>query len=125
MLIRRADEIDGRPVAMAGVRDVEMRMLVGRDDGAENFSMRHFTVAPGGHTPRHEHGYEHEVFVLAGQGRVEFDGETHPIRAGDALLVEPNRIHQFTNDSEDTLAFLCLVPSSFDCGGEAVPTPGS
>ena len=125
MLIRRADEMESRPVAMEGVRDVSMRLMVGREDGAPTFSMRHFRVEPGGHTPRHTHNYEHEVYVVAGRGTAESAGEHHPIRAGDVLFVEPNVLHQFVADAGEPLEFLCLVPTQFDCGGEMSPTPGS
>ncbi|MHC5003769.1 MAG: cupin domain-containing protein [Planctomycetota bacterium] len=126
MLIRRAERMEGQPVAMDGAKDVQMRLMVGRDDGAPNFSMRHFTVLPGGHTPRHQHNYEHEVYVVEGRGRVEREGQLHEISAGDVLYVEPNVIHQFTNPTDAPLKFLCLVPTSFDCGAdEPAPTPGS
>ena len=124
MLIRRPDETPGTPVDLDGVKDVEMRMMVGRADGAPNFSMRHFTVQPGGHTPHHSHNYEHEVVIVEGEGEVEYDGDVHPIRAGDVLFVEPNVTHQFRTGGS-TLKFMCLVPVSFDCGGERAPTPGS
>jgi quercetin dioxygenase-like cupin family protein len=126
MLIRRADEMDGVPMQMEGVEGVTMRLMVGRSDGAPNFAMRHFTVEPGGHTPRHTHNYEHEVFVVAGRGRAEHGGEFREIQAGDVLFVEPNVLHQFVNDGDEPLQFLCLVPVSHDCGtGECVATPGS
>jgi quercetin dioxygenase-like cupin family protein len=118
--------MQGRPVEMDGVKGVSMRLMVGRADGAPNFSMRHFTVDPGGHTPRHSHNYEHEVFVIEGAGRIEDDGEMHDISAGDVLYMAPNRTHQFVNTSDRPLKFMCLVPSQFDCGaGETAPTPGS
>ena len=122
MLIRRADAMPGTPMEMEGVKDVTMRLLVGRGDGAPNFAMRHFTVDPGGHTPRHEHNYEHEVVILEGAAKVEYAGEIHDVAAGDVLLIQPNETHQFVNASESPLKFLCLVPTTHDCG---VPTPGS
>ena len=122
MLIRRADQIPGQPMQMEGVKGVQMRMMVGRADGAPNFAMRHFTVEPGGHTPRHSHNYEHEILVVGGSGRIEHDGEFRSIKAGDALFIEPNKTHQFVNDSAQPLQFICLVPVTFDCGK---PTPGS
>lgn len=126
MLIRRVDETTGDPVEMDGVEGVRMRVLVGRADGAPTFALRRFTVDPGGHTPNHRHNYEHEVVVLEGAGRVEHEGETRPIRAGDVLFVEPNAQHQFVNDGDAPLVFLCLVPVSFDCGADApAPVPGS
>jgi quercetin dioxygenase-like cupin family protein len=122
MIIRRADAMAGQPMQMEGVKGVEMRLMVGRADGAPTFAMRHFTVEPGGHTPRHSHNYEHEVYILSGRGRIEHDGALHDIRGGDVLFVEPNKVHQFVNEGEEPLRFLCLVPVTFDCGK---PTPGS
>jgi quercetin dioxygenase-like cupin family protein len=126
MLIRRAEEMDGQPVAMEGAKAVSMRLMVGREDGAPTFAMRHFTVEAGGHTPRHSHNYEHEVYVLDGVARVEYDGDFHEVRGGDVLLVAPNRTHQFVNIGPQPLQFLCLVPVEYDCGAEGVqPVPGS
>ena len=122
MLVRHADEMDGTPVRMEGADRVAMRLMVGRADGAPTFALRHFTVAPGGHTPRHSHDYEHEVFVVEGAGRIEQDGEMHDLRPGDVAFVKPNALHQFVNTGDGPFKFLCVVPVSFDCGK---PTPGS
>ena len=122
MLIRRADDMEGRPMTMDGAKDVTMKLMVGRADGAPNFSMRHFTVAAGGHTPRHSHDYEHEIYVVGGQGRVEQGGEFQDVRPGDVIFVQPNATHQLVNTGDDDFKFLCLVPVTFDCG---TPTPGS
>ena len=107
---------------MDGVKGVTMRMMVGRADSAPNFAIRHFTVEPGGHTPHHSHNYEHEVYIVEGEGQVEDNGEMHGIRAGDVLFVPHNAVHQFKNTGRQPLKFLCMVPVSFDCGK---PTPGS
>ncbi|MDZ4830953.1 MAG: cupin domain-containing protein [Phycisphaerae bacterium] len=110
------------PLDMDGTKDVSMKVMLGRTDGAPNFSIRQFRVGPGGFTPRHSHDYEHEVVVLGGSGTVEYDGGEHAIGEGDVLLVSPNKLHQFRADRGTELRFLCLVPVSFDCGK---PTPGS
>lgn len=122
MLIRKTDAAECGPLEMEGVEGVSMRVMVGREDGAPNFAMRHFVVAPGGHTPRHHHDYEHEVVVLAGRGEAFDRGEIRPIEAGDVLLVTPDAEHQFRNTGEAPLEFLCLVPLHGACGE---PVPGS
>ena len=122
MLIRRVEKTPGKPMAMEGAAGVTMRMMVGRADGAPNFAMRHFTVEAGGHTPRHSHDYEHEVYVVSGAAHVEQDGELDDLAEGDVVYIRPNTIHQFTNAGNEPLKFLCLVPVTFDCG---TPTPGS
>ena len=99
-----------------------MRILLGREQGMPNFSMRHFVVDPGGHTPHHQHDYEHEVVVLSGRGEAEYDGESQNIQPGDVLFVKADVLHQFRNTGEEPLQFLCLVPRDRNGGGEV---PGS
>lgn len=122
MIKHRRTDVPATEVCMEGASDVDMRLLIGREHGAPNFSLRQFTVKPGGHTPRHSHDYEHEVIVISGSGRVEHGGEFHDIMEGDVMLIEPNVTHQFTNDGDGSLEFLCLVPATFNCGEQ---TPGS
>ncbi len=122
MLIRSIEEMPAVPVSMVGAENVGMRLLLGRNDGAPTFAMRHFTVESGGHTPRHQHNYEHGIYVVGGTGTVEVAGESRAIKAGDSLFIEPNTEHQFRADGGVPLKFLCMVPTTFDCGK---PTPGS
>jgi quercetin dioxygenase-like cupin family protein len=74
--------------------------------------MREFEVEPGGHTPKHFHNYEHEIYVLDGRGVVVDGDEERPLNPGDVLLVSPNDVHQFRNTGSETLRFLCLIPNS-------------
>lgn len=121
MLIRNVHAEPHEPVAMEGAEGVAMRVMVGRDDGAPNFALRSFTVDPGGHSPRHSHDYEHEVFILSGGGEVLLDGAYRPVRPGDVVYVPADEEHQF-RAGDGGLRFLCLVPVDRNCGG---PTPGS
>ena len=72
--------------------------------------MRHFEVAPGGHTPEHAHGHEHEVFILEGTGVVRQGTQEHPLRPGTVVFVPPKQSHQFCNTGSTPLRFLCLIP---------------
>ncbi len=121
-LIRNIDETPLTPVEMPGVQGARMAVMVGRADGAPNFALRQFRVEAGGHTPRHSHDYEHEVFIVAGSGTILLEGKERPIRAGDVIYVPANEEHQFQAGAPEGLRFLCLVPMSRDCGD---PTPGS
>lgn len=106
------DEVDQKVVEMPGATGCQVRQLIGEKDGAKNFSMRQFEVEEGGHTPRHSHPYEHEIFVLAGLG-VAVDGDQErEIEAGDVIYVAPNDVHQFINTGDGPLSFLCLIPNS-------------
>lgn len=122
MLVRTLDAAQTKPVTMDGAQGVRMEILVGRADGAPNFAMRHFVVDPGGHTPHHQHDYEHQVVILEGEAEVTHGDEKRRLGAGSALMVDANCMHQFRNVGAGALRFICLVPVSFDCGK---PTPGS
>ncbi len=108
-------------VEMDGAEGASMAIMVGRSDGAPHFALRSFRVDAGGHTPRHSHDYEHEVYVVDGSGTVLLQGEERPIGSGDVIYVEADSEHQFRAGS-DGLRFLCVVPVDRNCGG---PTPGS
>ena len=51
-------------------KGIAARVVIGKSDGANNFCMRVFEIAPGGHTPKHSHAWEHEMFIHAGAGEV-------------------------------------------------------
>ncbi len=89
---------------------VTIRWIIGKDDGAPNFAMRVIEVEPGCNTPFHTHGFEHEVYILAGRGEVRgADGET-PVEPGTAVYVEPGERHGFFNTGDEALRFICVIP---------------
>jgi quercetin dioxygenase-like cupin family protein len=120
-LIRSLSTAATTPVQMDGVKGVKMAVMVGRQDGAPNFALRQFIVEPGGHSPRHQHDYEHEVYIVHGGGTVLLNGKEQPLKAGDVVYVPADHEHQFKAASGG-MTFLCLVPMSRNCGD---PTPGS
>ena len=110
MKIKVADEVPAEPVDMDGAEGVKIRLLIHNAEAAPNFYMRQFIVAAGGHTPRHTHSWEHEVYVLSGAGAiVTAEGEL-PLRPGQAVYVARNDDHQFRNAGAEDLKFLCLIP---------------
>ncbi|WP_243367431.1 cupin domain-containing protein [Fundidesulfovibrio soli] len=92
-------------------KGVAGRVLVGKADGAQNFCMRAFEIAPGGHTPRHAHAWEHEMFFHTGEGEVYGNGQWNPVGAGCVAFVPGNSEHQIRNTGEKPLTVVCLVPS--------------
>jgi len=115
MKVNHVTQVEQAPVTMEGSSGCQVRWLIGENDGAPNFAMRQFEVAPGGFTPRHSHPYEHEVYVLEGQGLV-FEGDAeHPLKPGDVVYVKPDEVHQFRNTGPAPLKFLCLVPHMKQC----------
>ena len=90
---------------------VTMRWVIAAADGAENFFMRLVDVAAeAAPPPPHQHPFEHEMYILAGQGvAIGPDGETL-FTAGDVIFVPPDESHQLRHDT--TLKFICLIPAS-------------
>ena len=115
MKLKAISEHEQKDVQMEGASGVRMRMLIGPQDGASVFHMRHFEVLPGGHTPHHEHGHEHEVLIIRGTGTVKGELGDRPCRAGDVVWIPPNERHQFANTGSEPLEFICLVPAPHEC----------
>lgn len=104
------------PVVTQGARGARIRTLIGPDDGAGNFHMRHFEVEPGGHTPYHRHDYEHEVLVLKGTGVARSEQGDRPFQPLDVIFVPAGEMHQFRNTAAEPCEFICLIPAPCQCG---------
>jgi quercetin dioxygenase-like cupin family protein len=104
------DQMTPKPVGMEGAERVRIRVLLGTDQDVPNFVMRVFDVDPGGFTPRHTHPFEHEIFVLSGQGEIVLESGPHALAPGDAALVAPGEMHQFRNTADDVFQFMCIIP---------------
>jgi quercetin dioxygenase-like cupin family protein len=91
---------------------VAARVVIGKNDGANNFCMRVFEIAPGGNTPKHAHAWEHEMFIYSGQGEIFGNGQWNRVQAGNAVFVPSNEEHQIRNPGRELLTVVCLVPSS-------------
>ncbi len=96
--------------AAEGLEGVTVRWVINAQDGAPHFAMRIFDVQPGRVTPHHAHWWEHEVFVLEGEGVVVGPDGEHPISPGTVVLVNGNEKHQFRNTGDRVLRFICLIP---------------
>jgi quercetin dioxygenase-like cupin family protein len=103
-------DMEPAPVTHEEAEGVTIRRLIAKEDGAPNFAMRLFEVNPGGHTPLHTHEWEHEVFVVDGEGIVWKDGEDVPIGSGTTIFVPPGEKHCFKNPGSEIFRFICLVP---------------
>ncbi len=90
-------------------KGIDGRVVIGQADEAP-FCMRVFEIQPGGHTPLHAHGWEHEIFVHSGHGHVFCQGSWKSVGAGSVLFVSANEEHQIKNGGREPLVFVCLIP---------------
>ena len=106
MLGRDYQEVSAEPVC----EGISIRWMIGRPEGAPNFAMRMIEFAPGAVFARHQHPYEHEIFVLEGEGVAEGPEGKVLMRPGVALYVPPDEPHGYRNTGEGVLRFICVVP---------------
>lgn len=108
MKVQRYDDVTQADVP--GAPGVTVRWVIAEADGAPHFAMRVFEVQPGMSTEHHTHWWEHEVFVLSGSGRVRSEQGEHPVGEGSVVYIPGGEKHQFVNDGDAVLRFICLVP---------------
>ncbi len=86
------------------------KIIDDENDGAPNYIFRIIEVAPGGHTPRHTHPYEHQNYVISGRGRVLIGGTWYDLEPGRVAFVPPDIEHIYENTGDETLRFICVIP---------------
>ena len=104
-------DVEAEVPDVEGVKDVTIRWAISKKDGAENFAMRLFEAQPGGHTPLHQHDWEHEVFIVKGSGTLRDKEKEHLFKQGDFIYVHPMEWHQFANTGDEPLQFICVIPN--------------
>ena len=78
-----------------------------------NFDMRLIEIEENHGTPRstHTHPWEHEIFIVEGKGAVWDGNERSLFGKGDVIYILPGEPHTFINLGEETLSFVCCIPS--------------
>jgi len=94
--------------------DKSVRWVIGEPEGAPNFAMRVIEFEPGAVFETHQHPYEHEIFVLEGQGVAHTADGEETMRPGIALYVPPSQPHGYRNTGDSPLRFICVIPHSED-----------
>ena len=82
------------------------REVITAEDGAPNFAMRVIEIQPGSTTPSHSHPWEHEVFILSGQGVVKGEQGESQIEKDSVIFVAPDEKHCFVNKGNEPLRFV-------------------
>ncbi len=108
MIVKEVSQVPLDPV-MPGVG---IRWVLTQADGAPNYVMRVIELAPGTLFKPHHHPYEHEIYVLEGEGvLLDEQGEVASLKPGQAVLVPPDRMHGYKNTGTGTLKFICVIPA--------------
>jgi len=109
MLVKHYSDVPAQP-AGEGAECTTVRWLIAEPEGAPTFYMRLFEIGPKGCSPHHAHDWEHEVYILDGEGGLVGENESYPLRPGDAVLVPGGEIHHFESAGGKIMKMLCLIP---------------
>ena len=78
-------------------------------------SLAEAELGAGQATQRHYHARSEEIYLLvAGDGRVEVDGEERDVGVGDAILIPPGARHEFTAGDDGARFLCCCAPPYSD-----------
>ena len=87
-----------------------IRWLIRDEDGARAAAMRYFQIRPGGKIYGHHHPWEHEIFVVRGDGKLRVGSKWYSVRQGMFIFIPPNVEHEYINDGREPFEFLCVIP---------------
>ena len=104
------DYQDVEPQVEHSLPGVTARWPIKEEDGAPHFAMRVFDVEKGCATPLHSHWWEHEVFILNGEGYVVGGDQKTELHPGMVVFIPGDEMHQFVNTGEEVFRFICLIP---------------
>ncbi len=106
MLSRNYHDIEQEPVG----EDKSVRWVLGKPEGTPNFALRVIEFEEGAVFETHQHPYEHEIFVLEGEGVAHVPGKEVVMQPGVAIYIPPSEPHGYRNTGAGPLRFICVIP---------------
>ena len=101
---------DGVAVYEYNSNNATKQVLIGREDGADHFEVRYFTIPPRGFSSLDEHAHDHGVVCVYGRARVQLGDRFEEVGPGDAIYIPSWEQHQFENLTDEVFTFLCVIP---------------
>ena len=59
--------------------------------------------------PPHKHGGFEAFYMIEGEGTLEIDGESHPLRANEAVVFDPRKLHGLVNTSQAPMRYMVII----------------
>lgn len=110
MFVSHRDEIEKKNIAEKVIKQV----LIGPEQGWEDYVMRMFTLEKEGKAPHHSHPWQHVIFAVEGKGNLFMVGKDYPLESGSVAYVPDGIDHQISNAGEEQFVFICIVPMRGD-----------
>ena len=89
----------------------KVRWLISKEMGAPRFEMRHFTITDESQPSEEAHPWEHQVYILSGEGIIKSGDTEIKVESGDAIYIAPNEPHLVQNLPQQKFTFLCIIPA--------------
>jgi mannose-6-phosphate isomerase-like protein (cupin superfamily) len=108
--------IRGKDAPRFGQDGVEVTGLASPSRGCGTVSAWRVLLAPGAGSPEHTLTSDEAFVALRGRARVQLEGETEELAAGDCLVVAPARRFSIRNEGSEPFEAVCCMAA----GGQAV-----
>lgn len=90
-------------------------LLAHRNSAIRNQSLAEARLPAGASTQEHYHPRAEEIYYIThGLGKIRIEGETHDVRAGDAIAIPPGRRHKLWNTGDEMLRLLCCCAPAYE-----------
>ena len=98
------DIIDLHEAQRAPAFGIEMAAIAGLGD-QEQVRMAYGVIEPGQESQPHKHDELEAFLILSGEGAIDADGRSQPVRAGNLVLFKPFEKHVLRNIGQQPLRF--------------------
>ena len=86
------------------------RCLVDADLPPERLRVHISQVGPGARAhPPHTHDGVEALYMLEGEGTLEIDGESYAVRASEATIFDPTKLHSLVNTGAAPMRYMVII----------------
>jgi quercetin dioxygenase-like cupin family protein len=110
------NDVPERGIRRSYKKGVAIRYLLVEEFGTPHFEMRYFELEKGASSSEDLHDYEHEVFIVRGEGTLLLNDREYTLTPGDAIFIAANEKHQLLQKGSEALGFICVVPNGVSRG---------
>lgn len=110
MIVDHEQNVSAAKIDNPAVKAAAMKVLVGPEQGWQDYVMRIIELDKDGYSPSHTHPWPHINYMIEGRGLLLIEGQEHPVEAGGYAYVPADKHHQFKNTGTGKFRFICIVP---------------
>ncbi len=86
------------------------RFLVDEDLPPDRLRVHISQVGPGSRShPPHTHGGVEALYMIEGEGTLEIGGESYALRASEATVFDPAKLHSLVNTGTEPMRYMVII----------------